>query len=581
MTIAPVGEEGGSRSQCFYVIYDDRLVIKLPFDHIGDLSHYMDTLRRDARIVDKLAMKECVIPRVSVILKRVHAFSDQAHFTPQEMEERYMRWLAGSPDSQQYLKIGQDFAFFMDFSQYYFLQNIMDYIHDTKEQMHEEILSHSEIIRDLPALEKNYGSQHLPVFLEIAKGFTEYEREVAKWLARYELSSSVSSYQIRGWFFASLAAGEVAEIREALDPEFISHVNRLLTRVITADPEAVENYRNVVNASVSRRKLARTRSSMEGLVTNLMELLATLGKRGVAMRDLKPDNLLVAGDPQRYPEFLASSDEYKIGLIDVETAVILGTSKLGQTEEPQLGGTPHYATPSHFLRNDVLKTVFKDVPRILHLQDWHAMVIIIYSVITGEVLFEKTAQLVPGIVKIIENSSDSVHDLCNIAEDVSQRFWGGAVKEFRAKMSKRAGTLKSVSVVIPKVAKPMLRRYILEERQKVAVAIEECVMSQRIFSSEKNQQYLLSCSHEKIVSLVKKYANGKGDKISQSTDRARLIDLLENLGKFKLQLDRQIRMVDVLDQHTPAISAYTLLEVMFHIVIAHMYRKEWRPAKGR
>jgi hypothetical protein len=80
---------------------------------------------------------------------------------------------------------------------------------------------------------------------------------------------------------------------------------------------------------------------------------------------------------------------------------------------------------------------------------------------------------------------------------------------------------------------------------------------------------------------MKKYANGTGDKISQSRDRERLIGLLEDLGRLKLQLDRQIRMVDVLDQHTPAISAYRLLEVMFHIVIADMYRKEWRPEKGR
>jgi hypothetical protein len=575
MTIAPVGEESGTKSKCFYVIYDDRLVIKLPSSPIGDLSSYLDILRRDARIVERLTLKECVIPRVSVILRRVHSFPHQADFTPREREERYVRWLEGSPDTQKYLKIGKDFAFFMDFSEYHFLQHIIGYLHGVEEKIYDEILSHGGIIRDLPALERMYGPRHLYVFLEIAKAFSEYESEMAKWVTRYDLSSFVSSYQIRKWFFASLAAGEVVKVGDSLEPEFISHVERLLNRALTTDPETIETYRKVVATSVSERRLAQTRSSMEGLTANLMALLATLGQRGVAMRDLKPDNLLVAGDPEKYPEFLARSDDYKIGLIDVETAVILGRSKLGQIEEPQLGGTPHYATPSHFFGNDVLKCLFDDVPKTLRLQDWHAMVIIIYRVITGEILFEKTAELIPTIVETIEAASGRGEDLCGIGEHVSRIFWSEAVYEFRSKMTKEAKVLKSVHVAIPKAARSMLRRYTLEERRKVVRAMEDCVMSHKISKSEKNREYLLSCSHEESLDLMKQYEQTKGDRISSSPEKARIASLLKELASLKSQLERNTHISRLLVPYSPNISAFTLLEAMFCIVVSHMYKKEW------
>ncbi|MCG6982931.1 MAG: hypothetical protein LJE88_16130 [Deltaproteobacteria bacterium] len=51
MTIGPIGEESGSRSKCFYVIYDYHLVIKVPPIPIDDLAEYMDILKNERRIV--------------------------------------------------------------------------------------------------------------------------------------------------------------------------------------------------------------------------------------------------------------------------------------------------------------------------------------------------------------------------------------------------------------------------------------------------------------------------------------------------------------------------------------------------
>ena len=544
MTIAPLGEESGSRSRCFYVIYDDHLVIKVPPTHIENLSHYIESLRREAHIIDRLAMKECVIPRVSAILKRIHTFPDEAHFTPEEIEGRYMKWLIASPESQKYLRIGQGFAFFMDFSKYYFLEHIIEYLHDTKEKMYREIRGHSEILWDLTTLENNYGPESLPVFSAIGQVYNRYEKRIRRLLSEYDLSSSVTPYHIKEWFFTYLAKDEVTDLEKALDPEFMVDLDELLKNVMATHVESVDNYRNTARAIVSEKQFAQTSSSMKGLVANHLDLLARLRQKGVALRDLKPDNLLVAGDPGRYPEFLSHSDEYQIGIIDVETAVILE----GTTEEPQLGGTPHYATPSHFFGNEVLRHAFIDVPKTLHLQDWHAMVGIIYRVITGGVLFDKTAQLVPGMVRMIRNCSGSPQALFGVFNDVSPEFWSKAAAEFTAKMAQEAETLRSVDIAIPNTARAMLKECILEENEQTAGAIRECVMSQRAFSSDKNRKYLLSCPHEKVMDLLKKYSHGAA---GEAFDTRHITGFLRKLGRLKLRWEQRTAMAHLLDEYDP------------------------------
>ena len=69
MTIGPLGEGTTSRSKCFYVIYDYHLVIKIPPTPITDLNEYIKIIKKEKSIVNKLYMKECIIPTVSVILK--------------------------------------------------------------------------------------------------------------------------------------------------------------------------------------------------------------------------------------------------------------------------------------------------------------------------------------------------------------------------------------------------------------------------------------------------------------------------------------------------------------------------------
>jgi serine/threonine protein kinase len=103
---------------------------------------------------------------------------------------------------------------------------------------------------------------------------------------------------------------------------------------------AVKAYRNTIKEYVHKIRFGQNKPQMAGIITNLLDLLAWLRTKQIAMRDLKPDNLLVAGDPSKYPLFLMNATDYELGIIDVETAVDFEKSKDRKVKQPLLGGTP-------------------------------------------------------------------------------------------------------------------------------------------------------------------------------------------------------------------------------------------------
>ena len=239
-----------------------------------------------------------------------------------------------------------------------------------------EITKHSEVLGDYRKFEDRYGSENISFFLEIEKLYSKYESKLKKLTKQFNLPVSPSAEQARTWFFTHLVGARVREVEKGLSSEFIVGMNRLLDRIIDEDLKAIKAFRVHVKKSIHQAAFVQNKGYMEGIITSLLELLAHLHEKKVAMRDLKPDNLLVAGDKDKYPGFLAYPKEYKIGLIDVETAVILPKSGKGAAQPP-LGGTPQYATPCHFFDNNLLARHYKDLTTILHLQDWYATIAII------------------------------------------------------------------------------------------------------------------------------------------------------------------------------------------------------------
>ena len=54
MSIGLLGQGGGCRSKCFYVIYDSHMVLKIPSEAIQGFSSYREKIKGEAHIVERL-----------------------------------------------------------------------------------------------------------------------------------------------------------------------------------------------------------------------------------------------------------------------------------------------------------------------------------------------------------------------------------------------------------------------------------------------------------------------------------------------------------------------------------------------
>ena len=135
MTIEPMDVDNGSKSTCYKVIYDEMLVVKVPPRSITNFNAYIHGMNFERRIVDRLSSDiECIVPSISVVLQKIPRLCDNEGLRPEELETKYTKWLKDSPQLQQYLKIGDSFAYFMDLSKHDFFSSVLDKMHNIQKQ---------------------------------------------------------------------------------------------------------------------------------------------------------------------------------------------------------------------------------------------------------------------------------------------------------------------------------------------------------------------------------------------------------------------------------------------------------------
>ena len=579
MTIGPLGEESGSKSKCYYVIYDVHMVVKIPAKPVTDFEQYIESIKKEAHIVNKLIPKECIIPKVSVILGMIHSFPNSDNIPPDALEEKYINWMRRSPEHQKYLRINNTFVYIMDLSKYYFLSHILDELHDIKHLIAREITENAEIIWEPAKFKGRYGTENDAIF-EIRDVFNRCAVNVRQLVDRAGITTTVSDYQIQSWFIAHLADGQISSNGDNYPDSFIHDLNRLFKKTVSNHSKVLEVYRKTIKDYVYMSSFEQNKAQMTAITTCLLDVLAWFRKRRVSMRDLKPDNLFVAGDPARYPLFLRSAKEFSLGIIDVETAVDFEKSKYKKTRQPLLGGTPFYATPSHFIRNEILVRKFGNLGKILHLQDWHATLVMIYKVITGELLFDQTAKLFGDLRNMMIQANQPESYDCDIFEDASRMFWHSAVVEFQEKMEESEKALRSVVVDLPESVKYMFDKVLIKELRSIALSIKECVETQKIFEKNQIRQLLLKASHAKtcqfkadLESKAKQAGNSDGP-------RTEAITFLDKLADLKAQFVHHAYMQKHLSQPEVKLTAHDMLTFMFNVMLNNMYRSDWKPLCG-
>jgi serine/threonine protein kinase len=580
MTIGPLGEESGSKSKCYYVIYDVHMVVKIPAKPLTDFEQYIESIKKEVQIVNKLIPKECIIPNVSVILGMIHSFPHSEGTPLDRLEERYIDWMRRSPEYQEYLKIDSTFVYIMDLSKYYFLSHILDELHDIKHLIAREITENAEIIWDPIKFKGRYGTEN-DAFFEIRDLYNRCAVNIRRLVDSAGITATISDYQIQSWFIMHLANEDISANGSGYPDNFISDLNRLIEKAIRDNSTVIEVYRKTIKDYIYLSSFEQNKAQMAAISVNLLDILAWFRTKRVSMRDLKPDNLFVAGDPQRYPLFLRSAQEFSLGIIDVETAVDFEKSKYVKTKQPLLGGTPIYATPSHFIKNDILKHSFGNLGKILHLQDWHATLVMIYKVITGELLFDQTAKLLGELrdmmIRANQTNGDQAED---IVEEASRMFWHSAVAEFQLKTAESAQALKSIVLPIPEPVQEMFGKVSQKERKSITRSIQESVETQSIFEKDPIREVLLKASHSKICQFRADLERKAKDSDNLAGLRTEAITFLHELADLKARLGQQAHLQKLLSQPDARLSAHDILTFMFNVVVHNMYKPHWAPLSG-
>jgi serine/threonine protein kinase len=249
---------------------------------------------------------------------------------------------------------------------------------------------------------------------------------------------------------------------------------------------------------------------VEEMGNSLLALLAWLREKGVAVRDLKPDNLLVAGDPKEYPHFLVSATRYTIGLIDLETAVVCGETRGNRVEQPNLSGTPLYATPSHFFANGLLEEIHGDLAMLFHLQDWFSMTAIVFETVAGKPLFHRSARLISALIQKVRQGTGSGGGRRSLYVTASRRFWPSADRELRSRLKENADRLLSVQVRVPEGIREVLAAQVRQRLAAAQRAVEKALDAHEAFARPENRQRLLEADADQLKRIRDLHRNGKG-----------------------------------------------------------------------
>ena len=310
------------------------------------------------------------------------------------------------------------------------------------------------------------------------------------------------------------------------------------------------------------------------IIANLVNLLATLGQRGVAIRDLKPDNLMVAGERSRYPAFLHQQQDFVIGLIDIETAAIFAQPTPPGLSQPLLGGTPQYATPSQFLNNDLLRKLFGSLGETLHYQDWYAMISVIAEVATERPCFAATAPLVVSLARQLNQASDQ-DEQQSLAKAGSGQFWRQAEKDLLRHLEEHGQLLATIKVGLVEPGLGLCRDHFTVAARATLAKVSGMISEQTIYPGDDKKKMLQQASVAGIHTLLANWQQQESDGVAVPAHRHQARQLLEELLALKTALACFQQACVGLAHNSATISAPLLMQCMFHLVKDHMDKRDW------
>ena len=579
MSLCRLGDEVVSKSICYKVIYDDLLVLKIPPEPVVDFDQYLQSIELERRISNRLSPEvACVSPSLTAILKKNPEFRNDDDLPRDAYENNITHRLKQSPSLQQYLKIRGTFVLFMSLSKHLFFDQVISKMHQQGELLRNTIAGSLHTMNDILAFENAFGEGKDDLFFSFVNLQHHYLLGMDQLLQQHgKDSNDIPEYRKKQWMFDQLAGKNIDDERYQLPEAFILGRKRVGKRIFSQQKKVITQFIQLIQSDIQNTRLNRNRNVAEGIISNFAVLLFHLKEKDTAIRDLKPDNMFLVGDSDNPDIFLASALNYSLGLIDLETSV--NFHKTGALEQPILAGTPFFATPSHIFENHILKEAFGDAPRTLYLQDWFAAVGIIYNVVTGKTLFEKTGQLLWEVVRVRSKAITNDESLEEVLKNTSWVFWHTACAEFKERMTSEQSVFKSISLSLGAMERDMLMKETLACEQLLQDQIERCILDQSFFQGEKAHRSLYMAGAEKIVATLEKWHIGKNVPETPAEIKTDIIIFLRGLAHLKKSHAALAQLRPLFQENNTEITAQHLIVQLFHLVFFFMYRPEWSNRK--
>jgi serine/threonine protein kinase len=571
MGITHLGETGGGKSKCFKVTYDDVLVVKIPRKPISNLSDYIEGIKIERQIATKLAPEiHCIAPQVSPILKRIPTFYEGMGWMPEEIEDKCTERLLQFPQFQEYLKIDGSFVYFMDISKYSFLSQIIKDMFNIDDKIQQEIIWSPDIILNFHKFEEKYGLANVPVWLNINDVYKEYERKIDNILDHYGLTHNISPYRKRYWFLRFLIKKEDITNEPGVSSTFFDELNVTIKDLLYTRRAQIQRFIQTVSDHVRQEIFNQNTGRISSIITSILRLVTDLKEKQVALRDLKPDNMFVMMELARNSVYWAYENVVRLGLIDLETAISFEIPKNKSLKQPLLGGTPSYATPSNFVENSIIEAAFEKVPRILHLQDWHAAVCIIFITTTGKPLFVQSRNMLYKIIKLMTIPESQRPPMKDFFQKNSLRFWLTAKEEFQKKTDAHQASLKAIKISLPTHTQKIFYQEAINQCYRIHNIIQQKIKDQDVFKARNSIDKLTDASCEMLKTYRKRWENGINVPRIAPEARLWIIDFIKELEELKSLVIQYDRWSNTFSQKDLFMTAFDIMQFMFQVVLQEM-----------
>jgi hypothetical protein len=231
------------------------------------------------------------------------------------------------------------------------------------------------------------------------------------------------------------------------------------------------------------------------------------------------------------------------------------------------GGTLSYATPSHFFKNETLTAIHRDLPLLLHLQDWHACVAIIYTVITGDMLFKGSKSLLTPLLQTAKRAQRIDHDLGAAYVEGNLAFWERANREVMEKTERYAALLSMVSVRLPDNARQLMLRLARQQLQTTPAKMDHHLSALSTLADASTRQKLVSASLDAIRHYRRTLKNSLTREVDRQSPLGRQLAWLEQWKGAENQIRQTIAR---LEGPGAVLPVSELLLFMFSIVLCGM-----------